>query len=336
MHYHLIKLATLLLCAVIGLASGAAPLSFGPDGKIKIVQFTDNHYKWGKKASDATVKCMESVLDAEQPDFVIFTGDLVYSDNVGQSIDAALRPVIDRGLPFAFVFGNHDTQFDMTYPQIYDLISSKPGSLMPPRGEAESPDYTIEIASSTDPAKTAAILYCLDSHGSAQVDGCGKYAWLELPQIEWYKSTGDSYSSQNGGKPMPSIMFFHIPLPEVEYAYNEAMNSEGAGRCIGTQGEKVCSPKLNSGMFAAIKEQGDVKGVFFGHDHDNDYVVNYYDVMLGYGRYSGGKTVYNHLGANGARVIEFDEPTGDIDTWIRLSTGETINPISSASKTKKK
>ena len=41
---------------------------------------------------------------------------------------------------------------------------------------------------------------------------------------------------------------------------------------------------------------GDVFGVFCGHDHDNDFVTQYAGVMLGYGRYSGGKTVYNHLG----------------------------------------
>ena len=37
--------------------------------------------------------------------------------------------------------------------------------------------------------------------------------------------------------------------------------------------EKACAPKLNTGMFAAMKEAGDVMGVFVGHDHDNDYAV---------------------------------------------------------------
>ncbi len=48
-------------------------------------------------------------------------------------------------------------------------------------------------------------------------------------------------------------------------------------------------------MFAAMKEAGDVMGMFVGHDHDNDYAVMWKDILLAYGRYTGGNTVYNHL-----------------------------------------
>jgi len=314
-------LSLLVFAAVLG--NAATPLRFNADGKLKIVQFTDNHYKWGKKASRKTVECIEAVLESEKPDFIIFTGDLVYSKDVEKSIDAILQPVVDSGIPFAFVFGNHDAEFDRSYAEIYDQIASKPNALMPPRGDAESPDYTVEVASSTDSASTAYTFYCLDSHRFAPVKGCGKYAWLNLEQILWYKAKSDSLRNANDGSPVPALMFFHIPLPEIGYAYEDTKS-----QCIGSKGESVCSPKLNSGMFTAIKEQGDVRGVFFGHDHDNDFAALYCDVMLGYGRYSGGKTVYNHIGTNGARVIEINENNGDIDTWIRLRTGGTINPFS--------
>ena len=49
-------------------------------------------------------------------------------------------------------------------------------------------------------------------------------------------------------------------------------------------GKKACAPALNSGLFTAIKENGDVMGVFVGHDHDDDYAVCWYDVLLAYGR----------------------------------------------------
>lgn len=58
--------------------------------------------------------------------------------------------------------------------------------------------------------------------------------------------------------------------------------------------------QLNTGMFAAMKASGDVMGTFVGHDHDNDYAVMWKDILLAYGRYTGGNTVYNHL-PNGAR-----------------------------------
>ena len=41
----------------------------------------------------------------------------------------------------------------------------------------------------------------------------------------------------------------------------------------GTRMEKACAPAINTGMFAAMKEAGDVMGTFVGHDHDNDYSV---------------------------------------------------------------
>ena len=71
---------------------------------------------------------------------------------------------------------------------------------------------------------------------------------------------------------------------------------------IGTRREKVCSPVLNSGLFTAMRTAGDVMGIFVGHDHNNDYTVYWQGILLGYGRYSGGNTVYNNLRA-GARVI---------------------------------
>lgn len=314
-----------ILASVAGLSAAAAPLRFNPDGKLKIVQFTDNHYKWGNKASNAAVECIEAVLDAEKPDFVMFTGDMVYSEGAENSIDVVLQPVVDRGLPFAFVFGNHDVEFDRGYAEIYDQISSKPGAVMPPRGNVESPDYVLEVASSADSTRTAYAFYCLDSHQYSPIGGCGKYAWLELDQIKWYKDASDSLQTAYGR--IPALMFLHIPLPEYDYAY-----SAKDAKKIGTKDEKVCSPKLNSGMFTAIKEQGDVRGVFCGHDHDNDYAVMYFNVLLAYGRYSGGKTVYNHLGTNGARVIEINEDNGNIDTWIRLSNGEQLYPFTNKVK----
>lgn len=39
-------------------------------------------------------------------------------------------------------------------------------------------------------------------------------------------------------------------------------------------GEPVCDPQLNSGLFNAMLECGDVMGVFCGHDHNNDYAIN--------------------------------------------------------------
>ncbi len=80
-------------------------------------------------------------------------------------------------------------------------------------------------------------------------------------------------------------------------------------------------------MFAAMKECGDVMGVFCGHDHDDDYSLMYYHVLLAHGRFSGGNTVYNHL-RNGARVIVLKEGQRSLDTWIRERGGQVVDKTS--------
>lgn len=88
--------------------------------------------------------------------------------------------------------------------------------------------------------------------------------------------------------------------------------------------EKACAPELNTGMFTAMKEAGDVMGMFVGHDHDNDYAVMWKGILLAYGRFTGGNTEYNHL-SNGARVILMKEGARTFTTWIRLKGGEIID-----------
>ena len=49
-------------------------------------------------------------------------------------------------------------------------------------------------------------------------------------------------------------------------------------------------------------------------------------ILLAYGRYTGGDTVYNNL-SNGARVIEMTEGSTNFRTWIRLKDEEVINTV---------
>ena len=76
-------------------------------------------------------------------------------------------------------------------------------------------------------------------------------------------------------------------------------------------------------MFAAMLECGDVMGTFVGHDHYNDYIVNYYDIALVYGRAS--KIRNQKKPALGGRVIVLKEGKRQFDTWIREGTGKKLD-----------
>lgn len=295
-------------------------LRFRPDGTFKILQFTDLHYKTGKSQSETAIKTMEQLITQEEPDMVIITGDLVYSEGVAEALAAITEPLVNSGIPWAFVFGNHDTQFELDNAAIYDILQSTPGALMPRRGKGvDSPDYAIEVKSSTGD-DVASVLYCLDSHAAARMADVGRYDWMSPEQVGWYRDLSWAYSQRAGGKVIPSLMFFHIPVPEVAYAYDGTQNA-----AYGNKKENICAPELNSGMFAAARDTGDIIGMFFGHDHDNDFAVTYYDILLAYGRYSGGNTVYNHLGKPGARVIKLREGSRDVETYLRLL--DTPDPV---------
>jgi len=54
--------------------------------------------------------------------------------------------------------------------------------------------------------------------------------------------------------------------------------------CYGEKYEPVAGPVINTGLFAAMIEAGDVMGVFVGHEHVNDFHGELLGIRLGYGR----------------------------------------------------
>jgi hypothetical protein len=181
-------------------------------------------------------------------------------------------------------------------------------------------NYTIEVKGK-DGKQTRSVLYFMDSHAYSTLKGIGGYGWMNFDQVEWYRSLSDRYAKANGGAPMPSLAFFHIPLPEYT-----AVDAGKGFPSVGAKLETVCCPAINTGLCAAMLEKGDMMGVFVGHDHVNDYIFNYYGVALAYGRWSGSRNTYGDL-KNGVRMVELTEGEKGFDTWIRLNGDITINHV---------
>ena len=188
-------------------------LKFNTDGNFKIVQFTDTHYKVDDQAnSQVALDRMNEVLDAEKPDFVIFTGDVVVSNESFKGLDTVLDVCIKRHIPYAVVFGNHDDEYDHTRPELYDYIAKKQGCLMPVRTTEIAPDYVLTVKSSKDKNKDAAVLYCIDSHSYTSIKSVPGYDWIKFDQIAWYREQSRKFTKQNGGEPIPALAFFHCIL----------------------------------------------------------------------------------------------------------------------------
>ena len=304
---------TMLMC--IGQAFAQNTLRF-KKGLFKIVQITDLHYKLGVKASEQGLACVREMVETEKPDLVVVTGDIIYSAPADSTLSVVLKTFAQLGVPFCMTFGNHDYDFKTPAVALYNQMQKTPNCVMPVL-QGKNTDYSLPILSSNG-KRTAAVLYCIDTHNKPAIGGIGGYQWISHNQITWYRQRSMVYKQKNGGRPVPSLAFLHIPLPEFNYA---TANTQCP--MYGSRLEKAYSPSINSGMFASIKEMGDIMGVFCGHDHDNDYAVSYFNVLLAHGRFSGGNTEYNHL-TRGARVIVLKEGKREFDTWIREVGGNVL------------
>jgi hypothetical protein len=289
-------------------------LRFRPDGRFRIVQFTDTHFCDGSVLDRRTASLMEGVLAEERPDLVVLTGDVIDGARAGDARGAwrqATAPMVARGIPWAAVFGNHDDEGGVDRAAQLAIQRRLPGCLTR-RGPRSLPgigNFVLEIAAARTAGRTAALLYFLDSHAYSPT-GAGMYAWIRHDQIAWYRRQARRRRPRDG-RPLPALAFFHIPLPEYATAWE-------LGRRRGSRHEPVFCPAVNSGLFATLHECGDVIGTFAGHDHVNDFEAELLGVRLCYGRATG----YNEYGrrgfARGARVIELREGRRSFDTWLRL------------------
>ena len=116
-------------------------LYFDQNGDFKILQVSDAHFKNGEHSecenyigkcnSLKTIDFLKKALDFENPDLVIFSGDLIDggSDNAKWSLDTLLNNVVNQNYKFAIVLGNHDNESTLTSNEVVEYVCSKKGGL---------------------------------------------------------------------------------------------------------------------------------------------------------------------------------------------------------------
>ncbi len=325
---------SLLLCAGSCMSLGAETLNFN-DGEFKILiladpQDTDHPQK-------AMLDLMNASLDTADPDLVVFLGDMIHAPSIGnnleatkKAIDAIINPVVDRGLQFAIVFGNHDDEggiskeTQMAYYQSFPCCLAVDGEPITGCG-----NYYLTVNGIDGTPKC--VLWFFDS-GTYDTTGAGTYACVGKDQLDWYKQTSSRLTAQYGNK-LPAFAFQHIIVPEVYDMLSVVpKDTKGSVRGIdawqdkyymlnpqytlsGTLGEGPCPPVINGGEFDTWTETGDIKAAFFGHDHVNDFIVTDRGIDLvmtpGLSFY-----IYGNGDKHGARVVTIDESTLSYTTEV--------------------
>ncbi|KAE8735470.1 putative inactive purple acid phosphatase 28 [Hibiscus syriacus] len=336
------------------------PLRFRHDGTFKILQVADMHFGAGltTRCRDVlpsqfpyctdlnTTRFLKALIQLENPDFVAFTGDNIFgssTSDAAESLLKAFRPVTESGVPWAAVLGNHDQESTMTREELMFFISLMDYSLSQTNPPSEDIDgfgnYDLSVygAPGSRLANSSVLnLFFLDSGDRETVQGVRTYGWIKESQLRWLRRVSQGHQGQNQdvchaaktrpADPSPALAFFHIPIPEVRQLYNQ--------KIVGQFREAVTYSLVNPGVLNTLVSINDVKAVFIGHDHNNDFCGNLEGIWFCYG----GGFGYHGYGRAGlhrrARVILAELRKGDkewmglerIKTWKRLDD-ENLNKI---------
>ena len=114
----IIYLAICLLMLASGAEAKSPKLKFDGKGEFKILQFTDIHYIYGKEASEVAIDCINKVIEAEKPDLIVITGDIIFGKPAYEGITTVMKAVSSHGIPFCTTFGNHDDESGLSRSDI--------------------------------------------------------------------------------------------------------------------------------------------------------------------------------------------------------------------------
>lgn len=277
-------------------------------------------------------------INATNPDLIVLTGD-----NIGDSAcNAYIRPLnkilvekaIDEymkiferaGVPVAMVFGNHDSQYsNVTKEEQMEMYMKYDCFIGYDEGEEINGcgNYNVPIYSSNG-EKIVYNLWMIDSGSYDEVNG--GYDYIRQDQIDWYVQKSNELKAANGGVPVPSMAFQHIIVREIfdalkevpegtpgaVYKYDKYWVLDESNTKAGEMREGPCPSDTNSGEFQAMKEQGDVVAMFFGHDHVNTFEVTHQGIDLvstpgvGFASYGGDNRGVRLITLNEKDIYNYD------------------------------
>lgn len=293
---------------------------FITDRPIKIMQLTDIHIGGGWISAEKDRKalnCVASMVSAEKPDLVIVTGDVVFptptaagtlNNKTGAKIFAEMMETL--GVYWTVAFGNHDTEAYSYYSRDdigefyadndlkYCIFQSGPENI------DGCGNQIINVKNSQGIITQS--LFIFDSHSYTDKYGTnGEYDNIHQNQIDWYSNSVAELNEENqkaiqnadkntlpysteNFETIKSLAFFHIPLKEYDdawnaYTENSNTNSENAKYYYGIKDENVYCGAGSDNLFETMQSLGSTQGIFCGHDHVNNYSVEYKGIRLTYG-----------------------------------------------------
>lgn len=275
-------------------------LSMEYQSNFRILQLTDTHLG-DKENTKVHYDFMDLTIKDANANFIVVTGDLFTFASKSTALEF-FDYLDSHKTPWTVVFGNHDEQcyfsVDWLTGELNKRSESNDSYCM--FKDIQDDDVHGNSNFAINLMKDGNIfeqLIFMDSNRYYFGSYFG-YDYFKQNQIDWYSELIDATTSE-AGHVVPSLMFYHIPLPEIREAWEE---NKDKPETVGVKEEESCNPDYNSGFFKVIKEKGSTKGMYFGHDHIDTFVVTYEGIDFGYGIKATDR-VYNNEDLLGGKVI---------------------------------
>ena len=267
----------------------------------RILQLNDIHIG-NKDDLDLQFKYLEAVIKdgLANPDLIVLNGDLFTFAN--RNTAKRLFSFMDeQKVNWTVTFGNHDEQ---AYFSI-DWLTGYLNKLNDKRASGNSycvfkdlqdddimgnGNFVINLMKE---GKVKEQIFLMDSNRYnfgkyGDYDSYTGYDCIHDDQVKWYENVVNYTKENNGGAVVPSVAFFHIPVPEFETAWNLLQEKSEDVEVVIPQievsdYEGVAAPKINTGLFDKMVELGSTNAIFCAHDHKNNYALKYKGIILSYG-----------------------------------------------------
>ncbi len=302
-----VMLAVLMLVSAFSLSAFAAEdtaLRFDENGEFKILHISDCQDDY--PAEEKMMTYINYMLDIYQPDLVVLGGD----NSIGAEATKALeveelvKPFVEHKVPFTVVFGNHDHEQGVDKETLLGYYQQYGGEYClaydaDPELHGTATHNLPVLASDGDKVKFNVWLFDSGNYVADEDGNRLGYDCVNPDQIDWYKETSKELEKQAGAK-VPSLAFQHIVVGEVYMAmfpeipfeiptlvetYNNGKHypiiAPNTSTFKGHLFENPSPGVFNHGQFDAMKERGDVLGIYCGHDHINTYELEYEGIIIG-------------------------------------------------------
>lgn len=277
-----------------------------------ILLFSDTQLEGSPSNDKKVLELIDTLVTKYSPSMIMTTGDNTSSQRAHFLAKKLVKQLSGYGIPWGVTLGNHDSEGMADREWHGNLYESAENSLfsMGPSNIHGIGNYTVLIQDESNNPVYSLIM--MDSNETRiYPDGKGSYDFIYPDQIDWYQWVVEGVDNMFETA-VPSMLFFHIPLPEFRDAYNAVEEGKvDESDFFGENREDVFAARINTGLFQRVLESGGTTHIFSGHDHINNLSVPWQGVQLTYGLKTG-PTSYWDQSMQGATLITVKDATNEV------------------------